>query len=186
MGRIATFTGRQTGNVDLDLVQDELRRVVNPALANPLFAAGDFQWVEVAGANPSIAPTFVLQYRTPGTQTWKTVATFGATPADTAWLPVTFQNSWANFGAPEATVAYRRDADGRVWGKGYAKSGTIGLVPVYTLPAGYRPSENRYFACRSTTGAAIVNGAFSVRANGEVWATDGNNAQFGLEFSFYP
>jgi hypothetical protein len=58
---------------------------------------------------------------------------------DVAWINVTFQNAWVNFGGTWQTVQYRRIGD-LVYLRGVAKSGTVGAgTPVFTLPVGYRP-----------------------------------------------
>jgi hypothetical protein len=94
-----------------------------------------------------------------------------------AWQAATFQNSWVNFdgAATDADGGYYKDSLGRVWIKGRVKNGTLGLA-VFTLPAGYRPSENHYFATVfagnthglilvQTDGAVIVNGATNTDCN---------------------
>jgi hypothetical protein len=86
-----------------------------------------------------------------------------------------FQNSWVNYGG-EMDAAFRRDRVGRVDVKGLIKSGTIGNVPAFTLPAGYRPTKDMRFAIAS-------NSAFGlcwVLANGEVRIPQGNNTWVDL------
>lgn len=60
----------------LSRFQDNLAETLQPLLANPLFAAADFRWIEVAGAQGA-TPTLALQYRiaTPTPQTWQTILT---------------------------------------------------------------------------------------------------------------
>lgn len=88
---------------------------------------------------------------------------------------VAFQNSWVNFGGTNATCSYYKDAFGRVMLKGTVKSGSIGAT-IFTLPAGYRPSEAELFPVYSNGafGACIVN------PDGTVVANVGNNASFTL------
>lgn len=75
MGRLTSLRKIQaTSWADLDRLQDHLREVLQPVLQNPMFASADFRWNEIAG-NP---PTFALQYRTPGTQTWTSIATLSS------------------------------------------------------------------------------------------------------------
>lgn len=59
--------------------------------------------------------------------------------AEEAWTPVTFVNSWVNFGSGSQTCAYMKDSLGFVHLKGLMKSGSLS-VPAFTLPAGYRPA----------------------------------------------
>lgn len=61
------------------------------------------------------------------------------------WLPVTFQNSWANVGAGTPPVTYYKDQNGVVTVYGSLTGGSSGTV-AFTLPAGYRPAyvTNRF------------------------------------------
>ena len=62
-----------------------------------------------------------------------------------AWIPVTFQNSWVNFGGGYETAAYTKDAFGNIHIKGSIKGGASGSV-AFTLPANYRPLERMVYA----------------------------------------
>lgn len=55
---------------------------------------------------------------------------------DSGWIPVTFQNSWIDYGADYATAAYRR-VGSKVMFRGLVKSGTVGTT-MFTLPYGFR------------------------------------------------
>ena len=57
-----------------------------------------------------------------------------------AWITPTFLNSWVNFGGTDASLQYKKDADGTVTVKGAVKNGTLNTA-VFTLPVGYRPTE---------------------------------------------
>lgn len=59
------------------------------------------------------------------------------------WTAVTFQNSFSNISGA-AACSYIKDAGGMVRLKGGGTGGTAGNV-MFTLPAGYRPSNNYYF-----------------------------------------
>lgn len=62
-----------------------------------------------------------------------------------AWTPVTFQNSWTNYGSGYDTAAYMKDSLGFVHIKGFIKSGTTSSsTPIFTLPVGYRPLNSSY------------------------------------------
>ena len=90
-----------------------------------------------------------------------------------------FQNSWVNFGAGEATAAFRKLPSGLVVLKGLIKSGTVGAA-AFTLPIGYRPALTMHFAASS-------NGAFGdaiVLATGVLRPQTGSNVWFALNFSF--
>jgi hypothetical protein len=56
------------------------------------------------------------------------------------WTGVTFQNSYANVGAPFANAGYAKDAHGFIHLRGVVAGGTPGAV-IFTLPAGYRPAH---------------------------------------------
>lgn len=91
-----------------------------------------------------------------------------------------FQNGWVNFGAPWQGLRFWKDPMGLVHIEGLVKSGTVGAVPVFTLPAGFRPAANLGFA-------TLSNGAFgsiAVLPNGEVQAAIGSNVSFSLNCSF--
>jgi hypothetical protein len=89
------------------------------------------------------------------------------------WHPVTFLNGWTNWGAPHAAAAYTITEDGWVRLKGLVKNGNITL-PLFTLPAGYRPVETHIFAPKIAGGGV---GRLDVQTNGSVVngsANDGN------------
>jgi hypothetical protein len=59
-----------------------------------------------------------------------------------------FAGTWANFDAGTHTkAAFRRDQTGRIWLKGFIKSGTINTA-AFTLPPGFRPGPSNW----NTTG----------------------------------
>lgn len=92
-----------------------------------------------------------------------------------------FENSWVNFGAAEESAAYRRDGLGLVHIKGLVKSGTVGAVPVFTLPVGFLPAGDIHFATISND--AI--GKLQIFNSGEVRANVGSNVWFSLNCRFY-
>src|SRR6267378_2316917 len=112
MGRQVSISKLQTGDDNLDRVQEHLRQQLLPVLGNPLLSAADFRWTELAGANPTAAGTWALQFRTTGT-TWTTilsvtsagavslsaVSASGTTSSITqpAWIAPALLNSWVNF-----------------------------------------------------------------------------------------
>ncbi len=105
--------------------------------------------------------------------------------ASTPWTAPTLGNSWVNFGAGVAPVAYRLLA-GEVVVRGAMKSGTSAL-PAFTLPAGSRPTSGiRIFAVWADPGVARLD----VNTAGEVivrsYAASGTNAMVlldGVRFS---
>ncbi len=92
------------------------------------------------------------------------------------WASPTLTNSWVNYGGSEPTAQYYKDPQGVVYLKGLIKSGTIGSA-AFTLPAGYRPSENRNFGVASNS----AFGYLSVGASGVVTPAAGSNTWFSLD-----
>lgn len=97
-----------------------------------------------------------------------------------------FQNSWVNFGGTYPVAAYRKDPNGMVEIKGTVKSGTISNA-IFTLPAGYRPLEERYYPVSTgsnATGANQVFGAVDIVNDGRVYPLLGNTAFFNINLTF--
>lgn len=87
-----------------------------------------------------------------------------------------FQNSWANYDTASFKEArFWKDPMGIVHLEGLVKNGTIGTT-IFTLPAGYRPSNGQLFV--SISNGAI--GRIDVAPTGNVVATTGNNAWITL------
>jgi hypothetical protein len=114
-----------------------------------------------------------LGYLTAPDATWHEVGTMGE---------IAFQNNWANY-APASfdTCAYRKDALGYVHIKGFVKSGTIGDVPVFTLPVGYRPMLGSFLGI-------VTNGAWGqliISPDGKVKALSGSNVWFSFGYPIF-
>lgn len=79
-----------------------------------------------------------------------------------------FQNSWHNY-APGyiETAAYYKDIFSVVHLKGYITGGTAALV--FTLPAGYRPTRDTFFASINAAGGASPVW-IAIYADGSVYA----------------
>lgn len=87
--------------------------------------------------------------------------------APTAWTGVTFQNGWANFDGAR-TVRYRKIGD-LVYLQGVAAGGTLGYgVPMFVLPAGFRPRADTAFPALMAGTNAL--GQITVQSNGNVSA----------------
>lgn len=56
------------------------------------------------------------------------------------WITPTLLNSWVNFGTPNSTAGYRKDATGKVTLKGLVKLGSSAAATIMTLPSGFRPA----------------------------------------------
>lgn len=72
-----------------------------------------------------------------------------------------FENSWENYGGVYTTAAFMKDPLGFVHLKGFiAKGVTTNSTPVFTLPAGYRPSAASHFSSMSIYGATLSSTTF--------------------------
>lgn len=78
MGRLPSLKRIQSDDPVLNRLQDALREALQPLLSNPLNAAADFRLTEIAATSSGGTPTFVLQYRSPGLQTWTSVCAFAS------------------------------------------------------------------------------------------------------------
>ena len=94
-----------------------------------------------------------------------------------------FQNSWVNHGSTSAVAAFYRDSSGVVRIKGLVKNGT-GATTIFTLPVGYRPTEDRYFAATSFDGSNYVAGNTMINAAGDVKHNNGGTSFHSVECSF--
>jgi len=128
----------------------------------------------VAGAIPT-ATKQILQATAStgatGTAQWVSGSSAHETPLTVGGTGVAFANSWVNFGAPTESTSYFKDPFGIVHLRGAAKSGTVGAA-IFTLPAGYRPANQRYFAVISNS----LFGYLYVNSSGNVVLSSGSNA----------
>jgi hypothetical protein len=94
---------------------------------------------------------------------------------DTGWTNVgSFTNSWANAGTG-FNAAYRMEGT-RVKLRGVIHSGTIGSA-AFTLPAGYRPAQNCFFATSSNS----LFGQCNITTAGVVTPAVGSNVSFVID-----
>lgn len=104
---------------------------------------------------------------------WILVGYTGGAPA--------FQNSWANYGDGWHWAAFYKDPVGVVRLRGLVKSGTVNTA-IFTLPSGYRPPVDHYFAALCDTKLTMVeidtNGAVFIYPNG----SNGWLSLAGIEF----
>jgi hypothetical protein len=87
---------------------------------------------------------------------WHEVGSGGGNPA--------FLNSWTNYGSGYQTVAFRKDAHGRVHLKGLITGGS-GVAVMFVLPTGYRPPLQCLFG---TVGNDLIR-RVDIGTNGNVW-----------------
>lgn len=93
------------------------------------------------------------------------------------WQPVAYQNGWVDFDSLLA-ARYRKDANGIVWVKGRARSGSASTI--FTLPTAYRPPDQLLFAQRGNSVFASVQ----VNSTGAVFQVDGTTADCSFNLSF--
>src|SRR4051812_30654567 len=82
-------------------------------------------------------------------------------------------------GATAVATGFYKDLEGSVWLKGLVKSGVVGL-PVFTLPAGYRPLEDLVFDAHVESSTSSILGAVVVKSTGDVVVSIGDNALVSL------
>jgi len=86
-----------------------------------------------------------------------------------AYTAPTLLNSWVNFGGTWATAGYAKDDQGVVRLKGLLKDGITALgTPIFKLPVGYRPSEDRVFSVATFNGVSLIHARVDVAPNGDV------------------
>jgi hypothetical protein len=86
-----------------------------------------------------------------------------------------FQNGWVSYDAAR-TMRFKKYPDGRVRLQGFIKSGTIGTT-AFTLPVGYRPSNELSIPCQSASAFANV----AILADGQVLPNVGSSAYVSLD-----
>jgi hypothetical protein len=93
------------------------------------------------------------------------------------WIAPTLQNDWVNYGTANYNAAGYRKVGNVVHLRGLLKDGTVGTVPAFTLPEGYRPAKQEIYG-------TVSNGAFGevrVLTNGEVRLVVGDNTWFCVD-----
>jgi hypothetical protein len=105
-------------------------------------------------------------------EAWRSMATAGQ-PA--------FQNGWGNYGTPFGDVKFRKHPNGWVEMKGVMKNGTIGTVPAFTMPTGYRPTENQIHIASATNGSGRVD----INPTGELQVVVATATYVSLSGMFY-
>lgn len=102
------------------------------------------------------------------------------------WSAPTLLNSWANYGGAFHNAGYFKDSLGFVHLRGLVKSGTTGY-PIFTLPAGYRPTAAHMFSVHAGGAEARVEAV--VDGNVYVAAYSGGNNNYvsldGITFATF-
>ena len=73
----------------------------------------------------------------------------------TGWTAVTFQNSWANYGAGYQGVEYRKVGD-MVQLRGVLNTAGTSATAAFTLPVGFRPLASLSISAANSVGAQIA------------------------------
>lgn len=108
------------------------------------------------------------------------VSARAAGPED--WIAPTLLNSWVNFGGAHQVAQYRRYGD-TCFVRGVVKSGTVGFVPVFVLPADYRPAANQWFPQINILTGALAGVFVDPSGNVGVWAGSNTGVSLNLSFS---
>lgn len=90
-----------------------------------------------------------------------------APPTTLEWLPVTFENSWVNYGSPWAEAAFAKDEQGFVHLRGLVKNGTASTT-MFTLPLGYRSAADGSIIFVTHVGEPHAVGRIDVHSTGAV------------------
>lgn len=151
----------------------------------------NFQMTAAAGRTGARYATIKLQCAIPGTSGTTSVDIDSVeafslgepwfNPGDTMPDGTTagsFANSWVDYGGSTSAVSFRKDKTGRVWLKGVMKDGTVASgTPAFTLPAGFRPSDNTYLA----VDANGAHGTLEIQTDGDVCVMNGSNLSVSLD-----
>jgi hypothetical protein len=135
------------------------------------FNAAHAKQADMAGhANQADGLTGVLPLASGGTGASAVEADYAVPDVND---PNGLKNGFINYGAKYAVAGYFKDPFGIVHVKGLLRTGSAtGTIPsgttIFTLKAGYRPSEDRDLGVLSYNGSANVLCELVVRATGEV------------------
>lgn len=92
----------------------------------------------------------------------------------------TFENSWVNYSTATGVLRFLKDPLGVVHINGVVKTGTPPSV-VFTLPPGYRPPQDLYFASIAS-GPAVAQ--IDVASTGTVSVTSGSATWTAINLAF--
>lgn len=113
----------------------------------------------------------VSQFRTaPDTGSWKSVAAiYYPNNGSASWQAASLGNSWVNYGSSYAPAQYTRGSDYLVTLHGLIKSGSTTYQNVlFTLPAGYRPSQELLFEVSGYLSPSEVSARIDIQPDGDV------------------
>ena len=102
--------------------------------------------------------------------------------SDSGWIVPTLQSGWVNYDASYTPASYRKIGS-MVYLRGMLRNGTLannsGTTPIFTLPAGFRPSHRCLFSTRCSVSSPA--GRTDVFPNGVVQAVEGANSWFSID-----
>ena len=93
------------------------------------------------------------------------------------WDDCTLANGWSNYNNGYDHAGFTKTSSKLIGLRGVVTGGSVGAVPLCTLPAGFRPSKRLIFQTAMSGGTARVD----VQPNGDVYAYDANNAYVSLD-----
>jgi len=101
------------------------------------------------------------------------------TPA-TDWVTPALLNSWADNAGGGEVPGYRKDAAGKVWGRGHVKNGTLGLA-AFTLDSKYFPAGLKILPAVANNAGTFAAGELRISAAGSVTPFSGATTFFSLD-----
>jgi hypothetical protein len=147
-----------TGAGDLALVPDG-SDVFQPSTGTLTLKTNESVLLEASFLNSPTSPC------------WNVVNIF-RTPVVTPITVSSFLNSWT----ATSTVKYRKNYEGLVTLQGVVSVATLTSGVIFNLPAGYRPSYQRYFNLMAQDGTTYIAVEGSVYTNGNVYVNPGTLA----------
>jgi hypothetical protein len=84
------------------------------------------------------------------------------------WTAVTFQNSWADSGAPATACGYYKDSFGVVRLRGNASRASNSSATIFTLPAGFRPTGTLLIGAYNEVTSVASATPLSIDSSGNV------------------
>lgn len=115
----------------------------------------------------NLAETGRIYYRSMWGTTWGPwIKMLTSQDMDTGWLTPTFSNAWAQY--PNYPAGYRKSL-GAVELRGLVQNpNSVPQTPIYTLPVGYRPTQNIVATGMASTAAAMVAVYIGINTSGVV------------------
>ena len=100
---------------------------------------------------------------------------------DSGWVAPTFQNGWLNYDAAVYPAAAYRRIGTWVYLRGLLKSGTVGAVPAFTLPVGFRAQRIHHLVTLANGLIATVR----IQPTGAIELQTGSNLWFSIDSLYF-